>query len=291
MTCANPLSTNVPLPELGLGTYEGFEGGLYAGGVNAPPLEHVNLGLSVCASVEPLNYAGEIDQRGTFDLLSVGPSHAQIEAAGFAAQRASGLYADLNSRFRLINGAIGGSPNGGILQRLVDPDHAYWTESKAKVSNQHSSPGRIQFAWLKTTYKNPASRMLNLPERIALTADELVVVCRNIRLHFPNCKAVWISSRSYAGWSDGNTSPEPYAYEDGFAVREAVDRMVRGLIVPDSAMPWIAWGPYWWSPTLLTCPADFKVDFFHPNDEGGRRLGDVLYEAFKADAVLQGFAL
>jgi hypothetical protein len=48
----------IPLTDLGAGTYQGFQGGLYPGGTNEPPAAYQQLGIARSRAVQPLNQDG-----------------------------------------------------------------------------------------------------------------------------------------------------------------------------------------------------------------------------------------
>ena len=48
----------IPLNDLGSGTYQGQQGGLYPGGSNNRPMSHDVAGLGVTSQIQPLNAAG-----------------------------------------------------------------------------------------------------------------------------------------------------------------------------------------------------------------------------------------
>jgi hypothetical protein len=77
---------------------------------------------------------------------------------------------------------------------------------------------------------------------------------------YPNLQQVFVTSRIYGGYANGQPAghnclmPEPFAYEEGFAVQRAIvaqiDRTTSDYAgdvrYPESA-PWFDWGPYLWA--------------------------------------------
>src|SRR5207249_897609 len=72
----------------------------------------------------------------------------------------------------------------------------------------------------------------------------------NLHTLFPNLKLVYFSSRIYAGYSNGVAAinPEPYAFESGFAVKNAIGDQLNGAsnLNYDPALgvvkaPWMSW--------------------------------------------------
>ena len=82
-------------------------------------------------------------------------------------------------------------------------------------------------------------------------ADILIIAKQRL----PNLRVAFFSSRTYGGWAKPTAgSPEPYAYESGFAVRGLVQRQIKGdpALNYDPARgevkaPVAVWGPYLWA--------------------------------------------
>ena len=86
---------------------------------------------------------------------------------------------------------------------------------------------------------------------------------------FPSTlKEVFLTSRTYAGYARntgdaggkyaGCTSPEPFAYEEGFAVQRLIVAQINQAAGADpndgyagqmtyNVAPWVDWGPYLWA--------------------------------------------
>jgi hypothetical protein len=84
--------------------------------------------------------------------------------------------------------------------------------------------------------------------------------------YFPNTKLMFVHSRIYGGYADPNTyklNPEPFAYEQGFAMKWLIQSQIDEMLLntaytmpaagslnytgtPPQA-PWIGWGPYLWA--------------------------------------------
>jgi len=87
-------------------------------------------------------------------------------------------------------------------------------------------------------------------------------IARYVRVVYPHVQQMFMHSRIYAGYANPSESPlnpEPYAYEQGLAIKwliqAQIDEMnspippmnpVPGLRYPDVA-PWIDWGTYMWA--------------------------------------------
>src|SRR5829696_6695868 len=81
--CAQTSVGLTPLPVLGAGDYQGFQGGLYPGGANDRPLAHKVTGLAQATAVVPRDAAGAPDPNGKIVFLSVGMSNCTQEFSRF----------------------------------------------------------------------------------------------------------------------------------------------------------------------------------------------------------------
>ena len=104
---------------------------------------------------------------------------------------------------------------------------------------------------------------------------------------YPNLKIIYVSSRSYAGYStDENRAPEPSPYETGFAVKWLVEDAMNGLIPG----PWVGWGPYLWtdgvharSDGLTWQCADLQDDGLHPTASGTQKTTSLWLNLLHSD--------
>ena len=112
---------------------------------------------------------------------------------------------------------------------------------------------------------------------------------------YPNLRQVFVSSRTYGGYANGQPMyaahclmPEPYAYEEAFGVQRTIvaqiDRTTTDYAgdvrYPESA-PWTDWGPYLWadgvnprSDGLNFCDTSTTGNINCLGDPGDVRFGD-----------------
>jgi hypothetical protein len=69
----------IALTDLGKNLYKGEQGGLYSGGENSLPAEHLKAGLEIAKRVVPLNAEGHPAADGKIALLSIGMSNTTME--------------------------------------------------------------------------------------------------------------------------------------------------------------------------------------------------------------------
>lgn len=302
--CSNDHLDIEPLNDLGSGLYLGqYQGGLYRGGANAPPIGHETEGLLRAAAIEPLDALGRPDPEGRYILMSIGMSNTTQEYCGgqsssncrewsFMGQAADDPRVNHESLV-LIDGAAGGqaadaweSPNSPNYDRIRDQI----------LIPRGLSELQVQVLWIKLANRRP-SRSLPDPE-----ADAFVLMrrigntLRACKTRYPNLSIVFLSSRIYAGYAEGvsDLNPEPYAYEAAFTMKWLIEaqvtQMESGAIDPNAGdldyttvAPWIAWGPYLWadgvrprSDGLTWLCADFAPDGTHPSASGQEKVGTML---------------
>src|SRR4051812_26463188 len=72
-----------PLNDLAGSSYQGYEGGLYLGGTNYPPLDYRWMGRAHANLVQPLGPNGSPTSNGRIVLLSIGMSNTTQEFSAF----------------------------------------------------------------------------------------------------------------------------------------------------------------------------------------------------------------
>jgi hypothetical protein len=101
----------VALNDLGAGSYQGFEGGLYPNGANNPPPAHDAAGMAHAALVQPLDVNGNPSAGGKIVLMSIGMSNTTDEwcsnggactASSFTGQANAGGH---NAKLVIADGA------------------------------------------------------------------------------------------------------------------------------------------------------------------------------------------
>ena len=267
-----------PLNDLGSGLYDAHQGGLYPGGSNVRPAAYEAL----LQPVTPLGADGSPDPDGDIVLLSIGMSNAQFEFDSFITLAQADP--DLNPQLRIVNGAVSGQD----ATDTASPTGPYWTWVDEFLTEAGVTPQQVQVIWLKNTRANPSEPF---PQFAELLRDDLRSVVQIIETRYPNVKAIYVSSRIYAGYATVPLNPEPWAYQSGFAFKWLIEERIDGSV--DG--PWIAWGPYLWADGLTArndgltwvCE-DFNSDGTHPSNPQGRdKVGGMLLDFFSGDATTQ----
>lgn len=289
-------SISLPLTDLGPGEYvryqggpTGYHGGLYPGGSNERPTAHEAAGVALAQQIAPLDAAGSPDPDGAVVMISVGMSNAAMEFIAF--EDLVGVDPDVHPRLRLVSGAQAGA----IATDWTDPAAPTWDVVDQRLSHRGLHPNQVQVAWVKNVRTGGGV----FPDKAELLQADLADIVRALKIRYPNVRLAYLSSRTrgYTYW-DG-LSPEPAAFESGFAVKWLVAQQIAGDPAlnydPDAGpvvAPFLSWGPYLWIDGLnpradgLVWPQEDLVrDCTHPSDSGVAKVANQLLDFFKTDTT------
>lgn len=285
----------VPLTDLGPGTYLGQQGGLYPNGSNVRPADHDAAGVLLAQSIQPLDASGNPDPNGKMGLMTLGMSETRLESQQFVTE----AIADpsLNPHLVVFNGAI----DQIVAARWANPNDGVWNSIfKFFLPQAGLTANQVVAAWIKDADNFKSS---SFPANAQPSQADLEAIARNLHTFFPNLKLAYFSSRIYGGYANGrlsNVNFEPYAYETGWSVKNAIADQINGnpnlnynpSLGPVYA-PWMAWGPYDWANGLLarsdglvwTCQ-DIQNDGIHPSvPYGVQKDANALMNFFKTDTT------
>ena len=319
-------SSLVPLTDL-TNTYKGQNGGLYGSGHNEPPAAHEAAWLKACARIQPLDAAGHPAKDGKVVLLTVGFSNTHLESEDFVRTGAADLQK--SPSVVLVDGAIGGRAavmwaydgSDGLPQaeqerldremdvlrmpkqhrgnRSVPQEKDTWPTLELRLKEAGVTPSQVQAVWMKHVEAG-AVALGEFPAHAKALAADLADILVIARQRLPNLRVAFFSSRTYGGWAKPTAgSPEPYAYESGFAVRWLLQRQINGdpLLNHDPARgevkaPVAVWGPYLWAcgdrprktDGLVWTEQDVRPnDHMHPSEAGCRKVTEQLLKFLKTD--------
>ena len=293
--CANTSTGNVPLMDLVGGSYLGFPGGLYAPSSNARPLQHEYAGMAQAALVVPrlasgAPASGASASLGKIGFVSIGMSNASQEFTRFVQLVASDP--DVAPAVVAVNGAQGGVSAAD----MADPAAPYWTLLLSRVQQADLTPEQVQVLWIKQANAQPTDPF---PQHAQILKNDVGDVVRNAKALFPNARIAYLNSRSYAGYATGPLNPEPWAYEQGYAMKWLISDQVAGA--PELryeasqgavVAPWLSWGVYGWADGLVPrsdglvweC-SDFAPDGVHPSAAGRTKMAQLLLTFLKSDPL------
>ena len=287
--CGNSAIGATPLIDLGAGTYQGFPGGLYGTGQNAPPPAHQATGLARLANVVPRDAAGAPSPNGRIVLLSLGMSNTTQEFSTWVA--VANADPNRNPAVAVVDGAQGGQD----AVTISNPAANFWTVVDQRLAAAGTSPNQVQAIWLKEAIAGVTGGFPGGAQQLQGLLGQIVRICKQ---RYPNVQICFLSSRTYAGYATTSLNPEPYAYESGFAVKWTIAQQINGdpQLNCDPALgavqaPWLAFGPYLWTDGLTprsdglvwTC-ADVQPDGTHPSPAGRTKVSSMLQSFFTTNA-------
>src|SRR5262249_17965115 len=184
--------------------------------------------------------------------------------------------------------------NGAAATEIAVPYSDYWTHVDRQLQGCEISAAQVQVAWLKTAL---ARESHTFPENARLLQRALRSIVEILKTKFPQLKLVYVSSRTYGGYSESDLSPERDAYESAFAVRWLIEERVKNP-TPDGLIPWVSWGPYLWAngltprtDGLIWERSDFEPDGVHTSKHGALKVAAMLLEFFESDAAAKPWFL
>ncbi|MGH2538685.1 MAG: hypothetical protein ACRDHL_14950, partial [Candidatus Promineifilaceae bacterium] len=286
-----------PLTDLGAASYirmdgqvTGFSGGLYPGGSNVRPAAHEAAGVAIATQIEPLNGSGRPDPAGgRIVMIAVGMSNAAQEFETFMELAAA--EERLNPQLLLINGAQGGQ----TAEDWTDPQELRWQVVNERLAAAGLAPAQVQVAWVKQVHAGRG----DFPKKPQHLQQALTLIARNLKANYPNLRLAYFSSRTraYRYWE--GLSPEPAAFESGFAVKWLIESQIEGHPALNfdpgrgpAVAPYLSWGPYLWidganprSDGLTWLAADLAKDCVHPSPAGRDKVAAMLLAFFTTDST------
>jgi lysophospholipase L1-like esterase len=289
-----------PLNDLGAGFHQGFQGGLYPGGSNVHP--DTATGLAIARSIGPLDNQGNPSESGKYVLISIGMSNTTQEFKPFL--EAARVDEARDPALVVIDGAQG----GWVGDKITDPaqNEVYWGRIANRLAKAGRSHEQVAVAWVKTAHDTERD---HADEEFPADAEALRATMRSLAqlllVKFPNLKLAYFSTRTYAGYAVTELSPEPHAWQGGFAAKWLIESQIMGVpeLNNDPAhgavnAPFLLWGPYLWADGLTprgdgltwAC-ADFMDDGTHPSPSGRQKVADALWQFVRTDPTAREWYL
>lgn len=282
-----------PLVDMGVETYRGYSGGLYPGCLNCPPSAYTEEGLSRAREVVPRDRHGRADPKGLIAMCAIGMSNGSMEIAGFLHH----FHQGINPRLTVVDCA----QEYQTASIISDANSKYWSVVEQRLIEAGVNKHQVQVVWLKEANARVREPF---PEHAEILRDNLRSIINILAERYPNLRLIYISSRIYAGYASIPLSPEPYAYEGGFAVKWMIEEQIQETLdintSPESKhrLPWVGWGPYLWtdglkgrSDGLIWECSDVESDGTHPSISGRRKVGQLLLDFFETDPTTKTWFL
>jgi PKD repeat protein len=288
-----PGDPTVPLNDLGTGTYQGQEGGLYSNGTDVRSASLEATADKIASQIHPLDANGNVDLvKGKIVLISVGMSNTTLEfanAGGFMSQ----ANADPSKSSQLV--IVDGAQSGMAASDWANPNSVAWTILMTRLTAAGVTANQVQVAWVKEAERYPEYLGGFTPAAQKLQSD-LEAIARNLTSKFSHMKIAYLSSRTHA-FTDSGLNPEPYAFGSGYAVKWAIQDQInsKGNLNFDASKgpvvaPLLLWGPYLWangqsarSDGFTWTINDVQGDLTHPSGSGISKVGQMLLAFFKTD--------
>lgn len=293
--------------DLGARTYFGHRGGLYPGGRNEPPHAHDSAARVRRNAIRPLDVNGDEHPFGKYVLISIGMSNTTQEWCSTSSAppctawsfmgRAAADPAVNHTSLVIVNGAAD-SQDAATWTSPTSPN--YERIRTVRLNPLGLSENQVQAAWVKLATSRPMAALPSDTADARLFLRALAATVRTLKTRYPNLQLVFLSSRSYGGYSTIDVSPEPYAYEEGFSVKWAIESQInevsRAGAIPLAGSldynrrtaPLLLWGPYLWADGgtpradgLSWLRTDFEEDGMQPSQSGEAKVATILFAFFK----------
>jgi hypothetical protein len=284
--CSRTQTGRVSVNDLGTGTYQGAQGGLYPGGVNDRPATHGQNGQYLANNVvQPRDRQGAVDPvNGRIVFASTGMSNTTQEFSYFI----QSVQGDprLHPKLTIVDGAQGGRD----AVDWSDPNSTTWSVLANRLTAAGVTAPQVQVMWLKHQIRG--DNLVNFPQDAQHLRDLLRGIVTIARARYPNLRLAFMSSRSYGDYN--GEARGTGAYEQAFAVKWLIEDQINGdprLNHGNSGpAPWLSWGTYLWadglagrSDGLTWACGDFVTDGIHPATSGKEKVRGQLLKFLTRD--------
>jgi hypothetical protein len=268
--------------------YKGEDGGLYGGGMNAPPEAHRLAARAALQKITPLDAQGKPSQEGKVVFIALGMSNTYGEFSMFkeTADRDPQKSPDVV----IVNCAVGGAG----VSSWARPGSGTWQTVAERLKQANVSPEQVQVAWIKHAEPGPSPDTVPL-QYAKKVKDDIASSLAITKSTFPNLRVAYLSSRIYGGYNVAGirrVNPEPFAYETAYSVRWVIQDQINREKQGKVDGPVLLWGPYLWadgvtprkSDQLVWERKDLGEDGVHPSQIGRQKVTNLLLDFFKNDA-------
>lgn len=271
-------------------TYMEQQTGLYPGGKNEIPADHLKAGQRIATTVRPLNADGKPDDtNGKIVALVMGHSNCAQYFTAFQ-QQLRQKSDELHPRFEMINAAVGGNQ----LPEIRQLKGAVWDKAAKLLSQPGYGPAQVQVLFLHTTYHGAGNRgnvpARPFPQTMRQMQADLAVVLQHAQKTWPNLKVAYLTCdglRRFTGF-------EPHVFQEAFGFKWMIESQIKGE--PGTAfedqpnrprqMPWLQWGPYIWDPAW---DRTFFTDGVHPGPNARAIFVEKYWTFLKGDPVAKSW--
>ena len=228
---------------------------------------------------------------GVIGVVCIGMSNAFLECGDFIHKWEEGTFGrKINLQVRFVNCAVGGRAIEYWNNPEID-EHLWDACIQRKIPEAGLRPDQIRVIWHKAADMFPFDQSgALLPLYPDLRSDyfrfyeNLSTFAARVKGKFPSVQAVYVSSRSYGGYSTVPERGEPLSYEEGLALNQWLKdhSSVDGI--------WYGWGPYLWAPDCSTgvtnasgvcyVREDYQADGVHPAQGASDKISSMMHAWF-----------
>jgi hypothetical protein len=283
-----------PLTELGTAKYKGEDGGLYGGGRNEPPKEHLAVAMAESAKIQPLDAEGKPSKDGKIVLVSIGMSNTTMEYSVF--KKLADADPQKSPHVVVVDGAMGARTGTAWALDGVDLLPAGEGDRLIKIMGGMGRKVTKGFGDTWTTVEERLKTAGVNARQVQANIGDILLIARH---RYPNLRIAYLSSRIYGGYATTPLNPEPYAYEEAFSMRWLIQDQIAGkpALNYDSAhgevkAPVVLWGPYLWADGTTPRKADGLIyaredlspgDGTHPEQSARTKVANLLLTFLKND--------
>lgn len=292
--CLNDSTGLIPIPDLGNGFYEGYQGGLYFGN-NTKPDQLINSLNTAILNISPLNVSGNPDIiNGKVVLLSIGASNPKTEFQ---------IFKNIADTFNLINpflSIVNGCQGGKGLQKIIDSTDNYWQYVNNQLTSNSVNRFQVQIIWLEQ--ENTQINNYNFPDAPEALMTEFKILFKILLQNYPNLQICYLNARGYSGYIDessnaGSGLRQPRDYFHGWAMKWLIENQIMGDTTlsfsgPNRKAPLLDWSSNLWADGnnprndgfYWECPLDVKPgDGLHWSPIGNDKAGHAIFNRFYMD--------
>jgi len=268
-------TTRVALTDLGTGTYLGFKGGLYPGGVNSPSGNYATDLMIFASDIVPLNPKGKIDStaKGKLGFISLGASTC---GDLFVALKNKTYGNPATNQFlHMVNCANGGGK--GSLNSIMNPNDPYWNHVDLVMRTSFLSPNQVEVIYLDT---EDSTSSVVFPGRPYQYRDDFEEAMRVCKAKFKKLRLVYVMGRATTFNKTQIQNKEPCPYYAGWGQKFAIEDQINGVAGTrykgvNAVAPLYTWAWYQWADGSTTPRQDgfiwrknMTADGIHATDEG-----------------------
>ena len=290
--CSGNATGNMPIPDLGTQQFNGFMGGKYPQGQNQIPSSHFDMGLLNHEKIQPLNKLGEADSvSGKIGMMVLGFSTAAMTG------RFVRTFLELKQENPYLDFFIG-AQGGRDINSMTNLQSTYWTNIDSTLEAESLSRLQVQIIWLSSGDIYSFNEVF--PQQCYTQIEKYRLVLQNIKTLYPNCRVVYLSDRTYAGYIGQNGEgpaelKEPTAYYNGWTVKWLIENQIIGKAgFTYTEIPFIDWGPYLWTDGINGNKSGYTWECddagkggIHPSSKGRMKEAAMVYLYFAQHPLLR----